>query len=217
MKLASLISGGKDSLYASYLASKKHKIICLISIKPLKDDSYMFHYPNIDLVKKQAKVMNLPLIFKTTKAKKELELKDLKLAIKEAIKKYNIEGIVSGALYSKYQFERIEKICKELKIKSITPLWQINSEKYLKNLIKNFKVIITGIAADGLNSSYLGRKLDNSLIKDLKKLNINYLGEGGEYESFVLNCPLFKHKLKIKSSKLKMTSKYSGQYIIKLE
>src|SRR3989344_5506944 len=210
MKIGALISGGKDSLMALLLAKRKgHRPVVLISIKPLKDDSYMFHYPNIDLVKKQAKVMNLPLIFKKTLAKKETELLDLKKAIQEAIKKYNIKGLVSGALYSNYQLKRINKICKELKIKSITPLLHINPEKYLKDLIKNkFEIIITGIAADGLNISYLGRKLDNSLIKDLKNLNKKYnihlAGEGGEYESFVLNCPLFKYKLKIKSFKIKM-------------
>jgi len=32
-----------------------------------------------------------------------------------------------------------------------------------------------------------------------EKYKINIAGEGGEYESFVLNCPLFKKPIKIKS------------------
>ena len=63
MKLAALISGGKDSIYAVFKAAKQNEIVCLISFKSKRDDSYMFHIPNIDLVKQQAEAMDLPLIF----------------------------------------------------------------------------------------------------------------------------------------------------------
>jgi len=112
MKIAALISGGKDSIYAAYKASKEHEIVCLISFKSKKADSYMFHIPNIDLVKQQAKVMELPLIFMESSGIKEKELNDIKKALKIAIKKYKIEGVVSGALASNYQKERIDKILK---------------------------------------------------------------------------------------------------------
>ena len=59
MKIAALISGGKDSIYAAFKASKQNEIDCLISLKSKRDDSYMFHIPNIDLVKLQAKAMKI--------------------------------------------------------------------------------------------------------------------------------------------------------------
>jgi len=216
MKSVVLFSGGKDSLFSLY--KKRKDVVCLISIFPKKSDSYMFHYPNIKLVKYQAKALNLPLLKRTTKAKKEHELKDLEIIIKKAIKKYKIQALISGALASNYQKSRIDKLCKKLNIKSIAPLWKINPENYLKQLIKNkFEVIITGVAADGLDESYLGRKIDNKLIQDFKKLNINPVGEGGEYESFVLNCPLFKHKLKIKKQKKIMENKYTGRLELSIQ
>ncbi|MBW2993534.1 diphthine--ammonia ligase, partial [Candidatus Woesearchaeota archaeon] len=130
MKVAALISGAKDSLYAAYLASKKHELICLITLIPEKEDSYMFHFPNIHLVPKQAELMDIPLVSIQTCGEKEKELTDLKEAMRIAKKKYHIEGIVSGAIESNYQKSRIDRICKELELESITPLWQTNAEEY---------------------------------------------------------------------------------------
>jgi ABC transporter with metal-binding/Fe-S-binding domain ATP-binding protein len=214
MKSAVLFSGGKDSCYALY--KKRKDVVCLISLFPKKSDSYMFHYPNIKLVKYQAKQLNLPLLKRTTKAKKEEELKDLEIILKKAINKYKIQALISGALASNYQKSRIDKLCKKLNIKSIAPLWKLNPEDYLKQLIKDkFEIIITGVAADGLNESYLGRKMDNKLIEDFKKLNINITGEGGCFETFVLWMPLFKKRIIIKKFSTKMESKYCGEYKIK--
>jgi ABC transporter with metal-binding/Fe-S-binding domain ATP-binding protein len=205
MKLATLFSGGKDSVYASYLAKKQgHEIVCLITIHSKNKESYMFHTPNIKKTKHQAEAMNLPLIIHKTEGKKEEELKDLENAIKKAIKKYKIEGITTGALHSEYQASRIQNICDKLKIKCINPLWHKEEISYLNELLKNkFKIIIIGVFAYPLDKSWLGRKIDKKFIEDVKKLKEKYkihaAGEGGEFETFVLNCPLFKKELKIKS------------------
>lgn len=217
MRTAILFSGGKDSTFALFKEYKNHEIVCLISLFPKTSESYMFHYPNIKLVKYQAEALQLPILIEKTEAKKEEELKDLEIILKKAIKKYKIQALISGALASNYQKSRIDNLCKKLNIKSIAPLWKINPKNYLKQLIKNkFEVIITGVSADGLNESYLGRKIDNKLIEDFKKLDINPAGEGGEYETFVLNCPLFKNKLKIKKQKKIIENKYCGRLDIKL-
>jgi asparagine synthase (glutamine-hydrolysing) len=215
MKLAALISGGKDSIYAAFKASKQNEIACLISFKSKSSDSYMFHIPNIHLVKQQAEAMNLPLIFMESSGIKEKELEDIKKALKTAIKKYNIQGVVSGALASNYQKQRIGNICKELKLKSIAPLWHINPEQYIKDLIKNnFKAVITGIAADGLTKDLLGKKINNDFLDKIKKTNIHLGGEGGEYESLVIDCPMFKSKLKITKSKIEMENECTGKFIV---
>jgi len=151
--------------------------------------------------------LQIPLIIQKTKGEKEEELKDLKKAIKEAIKKYKIQGIVTGALHSDYQVSRIQKICDKLKIKCLNPLWHKDETEYLKELIKNkFKVIITGVAAFPLDETWLGREIDNSFITDVKELKSQYkihpAGEGGEFETFVLNCPLFKKTLRITDKKI---------------
>ncbi len=207
MKLASLFSGGKDSVYSSYIAQKQgHELVCLISILSKNKESYMFHTPSIEKTKHQAESMNLPLIIHKTEGKKEEELKDLEEAIKKAIKKYKIQGVVTGAIKSVYQSSRIQKICDKLNIKCINPLWQIDELNYLNDLIKNkFKVVITGVFAYPLNQSWLGREINSQFIQEITKLHEKYkihpAGEGGEFETFVLDCPLFRESLKIKGFK----------------
>ncbi|MDP3991926.1 MAG: diphthine--ammonia ligase [Candidatus Pacearchaeota archaeon] len=202
MKLGVLFSGGKDSTMATWLAKKAgHEIACLITLHSENPDSYMFHTPSIKRTERQAAVMNLPLITKDTKGVKEKELEDLKEAIKAAIKKYNIKGIVTGALHSDYQASRIQKICDGLGLQCINPLWHKDEFQYLQDIIKNkFKVIIIGVSAYPLSASWLGRVINEDFIRDVTKLHEKYkihvAGEGGEFESFVLDCPLFKRPLK---------------------
>jgi len=205
MKLGILFSGGKDSVYSAYLAKKSgHELTCLISLVSENKESYMFHTPSISKTEKQSEAMRIPIIVQKTKGEKEKELKDLEKAIKIAIKKYNIEGIVTGAIQSVYQSSRIQKICNKLKIECFNPLWQINEEKYLDDLLKNkFEIIITGVFAYPLDEKWLGKQIDKKFVKEIKELNKKYkismIGEGGEFETFVVDCPLFSKKLKIKS------------------
>lgn len=208
MKCAVLFSGGKDSVYSAYLAKQKgHELSCLISIFSENKESYMFHTPSISQVKKQAEVMGIPLIIQKTKGKKEEELKDLEKTIKKAIKKYKIDWVVTGAIKSAYQSSRIQKICDNLEIKCFNPLWQIDEIKYLNELIKNkFKVMIVGVFAYPLDKTWLGREIDNKFIQEVQELKEKYkihpAGEGGEFESFVLDCPLFKSQLNLKTKKI---------------
>jgi ABC transporter with metal-binding/Fe-S-binding domain ATP-binding protein len=221
-KLGILFSGGKDSMYAAWLAKKEgYKISCLISIVSENEESYMFHTPSIRRVEEQAKSMGIHLIIVKTKGKKEKELIDLEKSIKLAIKDYDIEGVISGAVESVYQASRIEKICNKLKIACFNPLWQKNQLELLEDLIKNgFEVIVVGVFAYPFDEKWLGRKIDVKFINEIKKLQekykINVAGEGGEFESFVLNCSLFKKKLIIKDKKIK-GSKNSWRMDIKLE
>jgi len=208
MKCAVLFSGGKDSCYAAYLAKKQgYELACLISIFSENKESYMFHTPSISKVKQQAEVMDLPLITQETQGEKEEELKDLEEVIKKAKEDYHIDSIVSGAIASNYQKTRIQKICDRLGLECFNVLWHKDELEYLNELIKNkFKVIITGVFAYPLDKSWLNREINQEFIEDVKKLHERYeihpAGEGGEFETFVLDCPLFKKSLEITDSKV---------------
>jgi diphthine-ammonia ligase len=205
MKLGILFSGGKDSTYAVYLAKKLgYEIGCLISIYSKNKESYMFHTPSIKKTEEQAKLMGIPIVTWETEGKKELELKDLEKAIIIAIKDYHIEGIVTGAIQSVYQSARIQKICNRLNIECFNPLWQKNEHEYLHELVNaKFKVIITGVFAYPFNEKWLGKEIDERFINEMEILKnrhkISMIGEGGEFETLVVDCPLFKKPLKIKS------------------
>lgn len=203
MRLGVLFSGGKDSTYAAWLAKRAgHNLTCLISMVSANPDSFMFHTPAIEMTKKQSKLMKIPLIIQKTKGNKEDELIELKKAIKDAIKTYNIEGIVTGAVGSVYQSSRIQSICNDLNLDCFNPLWQKNQIELLNELIQNdFIVILVGVAAFPLDKSWIGRRIDKKFVKDItlleNKYKVNPAGEGGEFETLVLNCPLFSKKLSL--------------------
>ncbi|HLD42050.1 MAG TPA: diphthine--ammonia ligase [archaeon] len=219
MKLAVLFSGGKDSTFTVYKALKEgHQVRYLISFVSENPASYMFHYPNISLTKIQAECMGIPIITKKTKGEKEKELEDIKSVLKKI--RDEIDGVGAGALASKYQYDRVANICKEMGLQTYTPCWMQDQEEHLKEILDaGFEVIITGVAAGGLGKEWLGRKLDWEALEDLKKLkekyNIHIGGEGGEYESLVLDCPLYKKKVEVKKSSINWDEKtHSGHLAI---
>ncbi len=203
MKLGSLFSGGKDSCFAvNWAIEQKHEIKILISMISENKYSFMFHTPNIKLTSFQSKAAEIEIMYANTLGEEEKELTDLTSALIKAKKDFEIEGITTGALASSYQKKRIEKICNELSLECFSPLWQRNQTEYLRELIeKKFEVLIVGVAAQGLDEKWLGKTLNEKVLNELieldKTIGLNVAGEGGEYESFVLNAPFFKKKLKV--------------------
>jgi predicted ATP pyrophosphatase (TIGR00289 family) len=201
MNTAVLFSGGKDSTLALYkVLQMGWNVKYLVSVISSNPESYMFHYPNIELTKLQAKAIGIPIITKVSKGEKKKELKDLKKVL--ASIKPEIDGIVSGTVESRYQKNRVDIICKKLGLKSIAPLWHKPPACLWKEVLDlGFEVIITAVAAEGLDKEWLGKKIDLKVLKKLKDLNKQYgihlTGEGGEFETMVLDGPIFKKKLKI--------------------
>lgn len=201
MKVAALFSGGKDSIFAIYIAQQYGwDITHLISIFPENKDSWMYHSVNIHLTKTLAKALDIPLISQKTKGKKEEEL----LSLKEILSTIDIDGVISGAIASEYQRTRIEQVCHNLKIKSFTPLWHKDQSLLLKDMIQaGFNIKIVGIFADGFNENWLGKTIDTKTFEQLIQIQqskkINIAGEGGEYETLVVDGPIFKQKILLKN------------------
>jgi predicted ATP pyrophosphatase (TIGR00289 family) len=199
MHVAALVTGGKDSALALYRTLKLgYAVKFLVTMIPQREDSWMFHFPNIHLTDLFAKAVEIPLVKTETVGIKETELKDLK----NLLETLDIEGVVSGAISSRYQKERIDELCRELNLKSIAPLWQEDSMRLLKEIIDlDFEVIIVGVYAYGFDQNWLGRKIDSAALKDLVELNgkyqISLVGEGGEYETLVLDAPFFKERIQV--------------------
>ncbi len=208
LKLGVLFSSGKDSTYSAYIMKRQnYELTCLVTIKSKNEASYMFHTPAIDLAKLQAEAMGISIIMQETEGEKEKELLDLKKALKKARDKYNIDGIITGAVFSTYQRDRVEKICDSLGLKTFSPLWHKPQEQLMQELLNTgFEIIFTGIAAEGLNKSWLNKTITSKHLFRLRKLKekigMHEAGEGGEFESLVLDCPLFKKKLVIKKAKI---------------
>lgn len=216
MKVAVLFSGGKDSTYAAYLAQQQgHELTHLVSMKTTEKHSWMFHSINIHLVDLLAECMNIHLISQNTAGKKEQELEDLKTVLSSL----NIEGVVSGAIASEYQRKRINRICDSLGISSFTPLWGKNQERVLiDQLDVGFDIRIVGVYAEGLDASWLGKQINKQTVEKLKQVHdrygINIAGEGGEYETLVVDAPLFHKRLQINQAETAWHRDYGTLNII---
>jgi len=216
--VAVLFSGGKDSTLALYDSLQKGmEVRYLVSMFSKNPESYMFHYPNMSMAIMQSLSMGLRLVTKKTAGEKEKELEDLKNVL-ESIKA-EVDGIVVGAIASKYQKERVQRICRSLGLKMIAPLWGKRPETIWKRLIDaGFEVMITSVSADGLGKEWLGKVIDKKSLAKLKmaakKHRLHLAGEGGEFETLVLNGPIFKRRLEVTDSEIQWNGE-SGRFIIK--
>jgi diphthine-ammonia ligase len=202
MRLGVLFSGGKDSTLALHYAKEKEEVVCLITLISENEESYMFHTPNIKITALQAEALNLPQIAKTTPGEKEKELSDLKEAIAGAAREFQIQGVITGAVESVYQAERVQRICNKLDLWCFNPLWKRDQKALLEELLeRRFKVVISGVFAYPLDEKWLGKRIDAALISKLldlqQKYGISPSGEGGEIETTVLDAPQFKKKIEI--------------------
>ena len=220
MKLASLFSGGKDSMYAIYLAQKQgHEVTCLLSIFANSDESHLLHHPNLHWTKLQSTSMNIPqLTLDSTSDNVDEELVVLENLLRSAKEKFEIEGLVHGGIKSKFQKEKFESVCLKLDLISISPLWDTEPEQYMNDLIdSHFNFIMPTVSSDGLDKMWLGKSISKLKINTLKQLsekfgfNLNF--EGGEAETFVIDCPLFSNPIKINQYEKKWDG-YRGRFEI---
>lgn len=216
MNVAALFSGGKDSVFAVYWAVQQGwDVRCLVTLASSNPESYLFHTPNIRWTRLQSKTMKIPHILRKTRGEKERELHDLKAALFRAKKRYKVTGILVGAIASDYQQERVNRVCEEIGLKVFAPLWHKRQDLLLQEMIEcGFEILIQSVAAEGLDVRWLGRRIDQKCLADLKrlhkKLGLHVAGEGGEFESFVLDGPIFEKKLSITKSDKIMESSCVG-------
>jgi len=220
MKLGSLFSGGKDSTYAIYLAQKQgHEVTCLLSVFTKSEESHLLHYPNMQWTKLQSQSMNIPqLTINSESNETDDELFAIEKLLQNAKDQFHIEGLVHGGIKSQFQKEKFESLCSKLDLVAITPLWNTEPEQYMNDLLdSNFVFIMITVSSDGLDDTWLGKEITKSDIVTLKNLskkfgfNLNF--EGGEAETFVINCPLFSNSIKINKTK-KTWDGYRGRFEI---
>jgi ABC transporter with metal-binding/Fe-S-binding domain ATP-binding protein len=217
MKAAVLFSGGKDSNLALHKAKEfEYKIKYLITLLPIDRDSWMWHWPNAKWTTLQAKALGIEQLSRETKIGEEAEIESLEFILSELRGK--VDTIVTGAIASRYQADRIEGLCKRLGFDMFSPLWGLPPEQTWTELLDlGFDIIIISVSAEGLGKEWLGRRIDKKALDELTQLSKKYKfhlgGEGGEFETFVLNGPGFKKRIEILKAKIIWEQK-NGQYLI---
>jgi ABC transporter with metal-binding/Fe-S-binding domain ATP-binding protein len=196
MAWAALTSGGKDSILSCQKAIDSGKAVrYMVTARPKNRDSYMFHSANLDAVPVIARVAGMEYVEIETQGTKEDELKDLE----EGLAGLDIEGVIAGAVASRYQADRVKTITDRLGLELFTPLWHMDPETLLLEVARRLDAMIVVTAAEGLDTSFLGARFDDDLIRRLKRVaatrRIHLAGEGGEYESLTLNAPFYSRPI----------------------
>jgi ABC transporter with metal-binding/Fe-S-binding domain ATP-binding protein len=182
VRAVSLFSGGKDSfLSAQFALEQGFEIVSAITVIP-EEFSFMFHFPNAHMSRYAAELLDLKVV--------ETSEDNLWKLIASMVENDHIEAVISGAIASDYQKTRIEAACTDLGIMSFTPLWRMDQESELKEIIsRGILPVIVSVSAEGFDINDLGVTIDERYFGILKKKNerygINVTGEGGEYETFV--------------------------------
>jgi len=201
VRLAALFSGGKDSTYAAYVAVQRGwELTHLLSVIPEDRDSMLFHVPNLSMTALLAQAMRRPLLTEVAKAGEVGELDALRRIFRRI--DVDVDGVVVGAIASDYQHDRVNRIAEEVGLRIFAPLWRHDPHRLLRDyLASGFEIVFSSVSAEGLDASWLGRRWDERTIGDLLRLErsrgIHPCGEGGEYETLVLDAPLFHQRLEV--------------------
>lgn len=215
MRVVALVSGGKDSSYNMMkCVAEGHEIVALANLHPKdKDelDSYMYQTVGHMGIIKLAEAMELPLYRMETKGQStqtgksyvptdDDEVEDLFNLLKLTKDEMSVEAVAVGAIFSDYQRIRVENVCMRLNLVPLAYLWRRDQTELLQEMIDcKVQSILIKVASLGLvPDRHLGkslRELQPHLEKMKEKYGLNVCGEGGEYETFTLNCPLFKQQI----------------------
>jgi uncharacterized protein (TIGR00290 family) len=193
-------SGGKDSCFAFYQAILNgYDISYLVNFISKEYKRVSFHGTEAKLIQLQSEAIRIPLLQKeTTWNGYENEFKE---AVKSLIPN-GVQGTVFGDIYLQEHRDWVERVCGELGIEAMEPLWGKEPEKILHDFMDaGFEAIIVSAKSDLIDEEWIGRKIDREFLRYLKDNNIDLCGENGEYHTFVTDGPLFKKKIEITKSK----------------
>jgi len=196
VKVISLWSGGKDSCFACYKAKQQgYQIVSVVNFTNSDGCDSVSHGLSANIIQRQAGLIDIPLLQKAMPRKGYTD--EFKVLVEELKVKEGIEGIVFGDIYLQEHRDWIDKVCGELKVEAILPIWTNDTEKLIRDIIDSgFKSIVVSARKDILGEEWLGREIDGGFVKDLKALgNFDLCGEKGEFHTFVYDGPLFNEKV----------------------
>lgn len=202
MRVACLVSGGKDSVMAAYtVACWGWDVTSFLTLLPESDAPLLYHRPNAKWVELQAQAANVPWIAEGVEDERD-ELP----ALSRLLGRVRADGIVTGALASEFQRTRFERAAREQGLKSFAPLWHHDPAEHVHGLpAAGVEAVIVHAAAEGLDQAWLGRTLDDDAARGLMGLaartRLNPAGEGGEYETFVVDAPSFSQRIEIQKAR----------------
>jgi len=214
-----MYSGGKDSNYAvKHALDKGWTIKYLLSVKPTRTDCFLFHYATVEHTKLQAQALGLKhhlLSCTVADPKQEAEIVRQFVTANE-----KVDAVVLGG--TGLQATQIKSIQEALRPHGIEVFAAHSGEDHfgvLKNMINDgFEIMITQVASDGL-MKWLGSTITKDNLPELEADSVKYGfhvgGEGGYYDSFVVNSPCFSKSVVVEEAEKVIEDQYSGHMLFK--
>lgn len=190
-------SSGKDCMYALYrfVNRAEGEVICLLNMSDADSDRSRSHGISNSLIKRQAEALPYPLW------QCPITLGSYETSLKGAIGKLKEQGVEAGIFGDIYLEEHrswIERVCGEMDIKAIFPLWGEDTSKLIRKFVADgFRSITVAVSKQHLPKEYVGRVIDDSFIDELTD-NYPYMdlcAEHGEYHSYVFDAPIFSYQI----------------------
>ena len=192
MKVVCLWSGGKDSCFANYKAIQRgYNIISLFNFIDSNGEKSLSHGLQASVIQEQVSSTEIPF-FQKAMSQRTYREEFIKLINEWKIKR-NVEGIVFGDIYLQEHKDWVDRVCEELEVEEIMPLWGADTRVLIEEFIRaGFRAIVVAANAQFLGKEWLGRQIDREFIKDIEALGgIDLCGEKGEFHTFVYNGPIF--------------------------
>ena len=202
MKVIASWSGGKDSCFACYKAlARGYEVSYLLNFMSREFRRVSFHGTRAHLISCQAEAIGIPLAQYTVLPDMALYEQRFRKAV-SGLKRKGAEGMVFGTIYVQEHKDWIERVCREIGITPILPLWSMTPEYVLRDFAQaGFEAIVVSAKADIFGEDWTGRRIDRSFLSDLKKLGqekeVDVCGEQGEYHTLVLDGPLFRKRMQV--------------------
>lgn len=193
MKVVSLWSGGKDSCFACYKAKlDSYEVLALFNFIKANGKYSLSHGLTSEIIRRQTEKIGIPVVQKAMPKKEADYRREFKDIITEWKAQKGIEGIVFGDIYLQEHKDWIDKVCADLKVKAILPLWNRDTKDLILEIIHSgFEAIVVSTRDDILGKEWLGRRINKEFIEELNP-EVDPCGEKGEFHTFVYNGPLFK-------------------------
>jgi len=186
-------SGGKDCMLALYrvLHEKQHAVSHLVNMCDIDGLHSRSHGLKKHLIARQASAIGIEIV------QQETDIKNYEANFKfviDRLKRLGVTGGIFGDIYLQPHRDWIERVCAEMEIQPIFPLWNHLTIELVNEFIGlGFKTLTVSVNHQFLFQSWLGREIDNGFVNDILKLEgIDPCAENGEYHSFVYDGPLFK-------------------------
>ncbi len=191
-------SGGKDSCLACYRVMQQgYDVRLLLNFISRESKRGCFHGIEGRLLKHQADLIGIPLAQKEVSPDMAKYEEEFKSAVTE-LRGEDIGSMVFGDIYLLEHESWIERVCGDLKINALEPLWNNPAENIIDEFVRvGFKAIIVSCKADVMGKEFLGRYINKELVEELKKRNICPCGEKGEFHTLVVDGPIFRKPIKI--------------------